>query len=57
MGLDAEAQVKRWLSDVVIGLNLCPFARKPFNAGGVRFRVSEVQSDEALLVDLQDAFH
>jgi len=44
--------VSRWLSDVVVGLNLCPFARKPQRAGQIRFRVSDAQDDEALLAEL-----
>jgi hypothetical protein len=29
MALDTKEQVEQWLDDVVIGLNLCPFAAKP----------------------------
>ncbi|KUJ84397.1 DUF1415 domain-containing protein [Microbulbifer flavimaris] len=44
--------VEQWLSDVVVGLNLCPFARKPMRAGQVRFAISEARSDQALMDDL-----
>ncbi|WP_299593292.1 DUF1415 domain-containing protein [uncultured Microbulbifer sp.] len=50
------AQVQRWLQDVVVGLNLCPFARKPMRAGQIRFVVSDATSDEVLLEDLQQEF-
>ncbi|WP_428818369.1 DUF1415 domain-containing protein [Microbulbifer sp. MCCC 1A16149] len=50
------AQVERWLQDVVVGLNLCPFARKPLRAGQIRFVVSDATSDEVLLEELQDEF-
>ena len=50
------AQVEQWLQDVVVGLNLCPFARKPLRAGQIRFVVSDVTSDELLLEDLLDEF-
>ncbi len=33
------AQVRKWLQDVVIGFNFCPFARREFDAGRVRYRV------------------
>jgi hypothetical protein len=43
---------KHWLSDVVIRLNLCPFARQPFVAGSMRFRVSQADNEAQLLMDL-----
>ncbi|WP_439134112.1 DUF1415 domain-containing protein [Pseudomaricurvus sp.] len=46
-------QVQCWLQDVVIGLNLCPFASRPTKAGQVRFVVSDAKDEEALLQDLQ----
>ena len=47
------ALVARWLNQVVIGLNLCPFAAKPAGENRVRFAVSEAHDDEELLQDLQ----
>jgi len=44
---------RRWLSDVVIGLNLCPFARRELVNERIRFVVTEAVSDEALLRALQ----
>ena len=34
-------ETKQWVETVVLGLNLCPFARLPFYAGRVRFVVYE----------------
>jgi len=48
-----EQRVMQWLQDVVIGLNLCPFANKPTRAGQVRLRVSEALNEEALLMDVE----
>jgi len=31
-----EVAVRHWLETIVIGLNLCPFAARPFRAGQVR---------------------
>lgn len=45
--------VARWLNEVVIGLNLCPFAAKPTGEKRVRLAVSNAGDDEALLQDLQ----
>ncbi len=45
--------VERWLDEVVIGLQLCPFAATPRREGRVRIAVSHARSDEALLEDLQ----
>lgn len=46
------AETRSWLERVVIGLNLCPFARAPLLAGRVRMRVSAARDDSALLADL-----
>lgn len=45
--------VTRWLNEVVIGLNLCPFSGKPTRENRVRFFVSNATDDEVLLQDLQ----
>jgi uncharacterized protein len=45
--------VARWLNEVVIGLNLCPFAGKPAGENRVRFFISRADEDETLLQDLQ----
>ena len=47
-------QTRQWLEQGVIGLNLCPFARKPFQAGRVRFAVSDSRNAETLMQDLFD---
>jgi uncharacterized protein len=45
--------VAGWLNEVVIGLNLCPFAGRPTSENRVRLLVSAAQDDELLLQDLQ----
>ena len=54
--LAADAQVilatQRWLERVVIGLNLCPFARAPFVQQRLRYRVSHALDEQILLADL-----
>jgi hypothetical protein len=50
---DAEKQVRRWLEQVVIGLNLCPFAGTPWRSGRVRISVTAASNRDALLEDLQ----
>lgn len=42
----------RWLDDVVIGLNLCPFAAKPLASGRVRFVDCSAVDPEAIYRDL-----
>ena len=39
---------------MVIGLNLCPFARRPFDAGLIRYRVTEAATPDELLAELAD---
>ena len=48
---------KRWLEKIVVGLNLCPFARLPFSAGRVRYVLYEgsdiVQLAELMVLEAQ----
>lgn len=43
---------RRWISSLVIGLNLCPFARRVFDADLIRCVVTEAEDETALLEDL-----
>ncbi len=45
-------KVNTWLEDVVIGLNLCPFAAKPQRNQQIRIFVSDAATDEGLLEDI-----
>jgi len=45
-------QVNQWLEDVVIGLNLCPFAAKPQRNKQIKIYVSEASNEEDLLQDI-----
>jgi uncharacterized protein len=48
-----ELQVRQWLEQVVIGLNLCPFAGAPYRNGLVRIFVSQAVTETMLLAHLQ----
>jgi hypothetical protein len=48
-----EKAVRLWLEEVVIGLNLCPFASKPYLDNQVRFAVSECTQEDCLLTHLE----
>ncbi len=53
--MDKQAVIddtRRWVSSLVIGLNLCPFARRVFEAGKIRYVVSEAVEEGALAEDL-----
>jgi hypothetical protein len=45
--------VQQWLNEVVVGLNLCPFAGKPVAEGRVRYSASDAQDEQQLLEQLQ----
>lgn len=45
-------RTRRWISSMVIGLNLCPFARRVFEADRIRYTVTDAEEEPALLVDL-----
>lgn len=41
-----------WFEKAVLGLNLCPFAAKPYRQGVIRFEISMAANDETCLTDL-----
>lgn len=45
--------VSRWVETVVVELNLCPFAKRELMKNRVRFTVSDAETEEQLLVVLQ----
>ena len=47
------AAVRRWVETVVIGLNLCPFAKRELIADRVRFIVTDAGTDIELLESLE----
>ena len=47
------ADVEQWLDEVVIGLDLCPFAARPRREKRVRIAVRHATTADALLEDLQ----
>jgi uncharacterized protein len=46
------ADTRHWLEQAVIGLNLCPFAKAAHTKGQIHFAVSQAESPEQLLEDL-----
>ena len=45
--------VKHWLEHTVIGLNLCPFAKREFINNQIRFTISDAITTQQLLETLQ----
>lgn len=45
--------VRHWVKSVVVGLNLCPFAKGPLVTDRIRFHVSDAVTGEQLLSDLE----
>jgi hypothetical protein len=43
------AATRRWIAEFVIGLNLCPFARRVFDGDLIRYVVSDAGDGQALL--------
>lgn len=54
---DALSATRHWLEEVVIGLNLCPFAKGVHAKGQVRYVVSDAHDEETLLADLEHELH
>src|SRR5207237_6907058 len=46
------ADTRRWISGMVIGLNLCPFAQRVFKGDKIRYAVSDAREETTLLTDL-----
>jgi hypothetical protein len=46
---DPVTETRRWVREVVVGLELCPFARGPLEAGRVRIVASDAESFEGAL--------
>ena len=46
--------VRRWVETVVVGLNLCPFAKRELAKDRVRFAVTQSQTEEQLLLALHE---
>lgn len=42
-------RIQRWLAEVVIGFNFCPFAQREFEAGRVRYRVVNGTKKKAVI--------
>jgi hypothetical protein len=45
--------VRHWVESLVVGLNLCPFAKRELVKNRVRFSVTAAVTEEQLLLDLQ----
>lgn len=45
---------RQWVESVVVGLNLCPFAKRELMNDAVRIRATNVDTEEKLLLVLQD---
>ena len=50
---EAIELTKRWIAEFVIGLNLCPFARRVFDTGRIRYVVSDAIDEAALSLKLR----
>jgi len=47
-------RTKNWISDVVIGLNFCPFARKPFKDDLIVYKVDDTTDPANALTSFMD---
>jgi hypothetical protein len=49
---EVEITVKHWLQEIVIGLNLCPFAKAPLLKNAIHFYISDAHNEEDVVYDL-----
>ena len=52
--LEIVAATAQWLKEAVIGLNLCPFAKGPWQKKQIRFRLTNADEDAVLLAVLRE---
>lgn len=50
------ARTRCWIERVVVELNVCPFARKPYEGGKVRYVVSAAERPEDLIDEVRREF-
>lgn len=53
--MSVEASIRQWLEQVVIGLNLCPFAKHPYDNARVHIEITQTAREDVLLQTLQEA--
>ncbi len=46
MKMNSQNKIEKWLKDVIIGLNLCPFAKDPFEKNKIRIEISTTQHED-----------
>jgi uncharacterized protein len=46
---------RQWIQSIVVGLNLCPFARQPLQAGLVHFIEAAALDEAGLMLELRSA--
>jgi len=49
---DILKHTQQWLEEIVIGLQLCPFAKKPFSQKTIRYSLSDAKNDEERIAEL-----
>ena len=52
--IQVEQEIRRWLQQVIVGLNLCPFASRPLEGDSVRIHVTACKDEATLLQLLHD---
>lgn len=55
--MDPQAVIegtRRWISCMVIGLDLCPYAQRVFQAGRIRYSVTNAEEEQSLCECLSD---
>ena len=45
-------QTRKWVTDVVVGCNFCPFAAKPVKRGTIHYQVDQARDEAACLAAL-----
>jgi len=53
---EPECAIRQWLEKIVIGFNFCPFAKREFDAGNIRFSVVPGKKKSSFIRALSEEF-
>lgn len=51
MKMNYHQEIETWLKEVIIGLNLCPFAKDPFEKGKIKIEISDSKAEDKIWED------
>ena len=57
MKMNLQNKIHKWLTDVIIGLNLCPFAKDPFENNKIKIEISNAINEDEIWSETLEEIH